>query len=217
MLSNVATVCDATNTNVDTANAASCRPADNSRKPSRLHPERSWFRDDFRKLARVPIMDIKLFHKSLENDVHNSCFNDTTVVKYNLERAVVNITTIIAINEPNVASNILGEHIDVMTNLLQATVNTDYEASFIISLGHFLQKTSDRLQHIFNVVTHPSNTNDDTDYDTTIVTSNKPACLQIMHVINFLRSSIMFNPASKLYAVFNNIELVVDLIDAAPF
>lgn len=172
------------------------------------------FRNRLADIARTPLMNIKLFHKTLEADIHTSCFASSLIIKRNLERAVTAMTDAY---EPKDSDNILGVHIGVLTNLLYATINNDFESRFIISLGHFLQCASDLLQHIFDVVTNSPNSSDATGFDTSIITKNKGTCYQIQCILEFLRQSLAFSPESKLLSIFDEMDLVIDIITDAPF
>lgn len=166
------------------------------------------FRNHFVDVARIPLMNIKLFHKTLEADIHDACFADTLMIKHNLEHAITLMSD---------SSNILGAHIGVLTNLLYATINTDFETSFIISLSHFLQTSYSLLQHIFDVVTRSPNSSDNTGFDTTVISKNKGTCYQIQCILEFLRQSLAFAPDSKLPRIFDEIDLVINMITDAPF
>lgn len=169
------------------------------------------FRNHFNDIVRIPLMNIKLFHRTLEADIHSSCFADTLMIKHNLER------TIALMSDSYDSDNILGTHIGVLTNLLYATINTDFETSFIISLSHFLQTSYSLLQHIFDVVTRSPNSNDQSGFDTNIISKNKGTCYQIQCILEFLRQSLAFAPDSKLPAIFDEMDLVINLITDAPF
>lgn len=170
------------------------------------------FRNKFNDIARVPLMNIKLIFKTLDRSIHDACFVETEVMKHNVERTVeLMATERISDN----SANVLAKHYCVMSNLLHATINNDYEHHCIASISNFLQNTSQILQSIFICVTKSSENN--RVFDPSIITKNKGTCRQIRHLIQFLRESIMFEPGNKVSESFTEIITVLDLIIEAPF